>query len=86
MIYYLLVRTNANGRIKFQFNHLIDYLILLSVHPTRPLLATSSGQRRFAGDIRVTISEDEDEENLFAELNFKKIPRENCVKIWSFIK
>ena len=49
-------------------------------------MATSSGQRRFAGDVRVTASEDEDEDNLFAELNVKKIPRENCVKIWPFIK
>jgi hypothetical protein len=49
-------------------------------------MATSSGQRRFAGDVRITTSEDEDEENLNAEFNLKKIPRENCVKIWSFIK
>jgi len=47
-------------------------------------LATSSGQRRFAGDVRVTMSEDEDEENLSAEFNVQKIPRENSVKIWSF--
>ena len=60
--------------------------VWFSIHPKRPLLATSSGQRRFAGDIRVTISEDEDEDNLFAELNVKKIPRENCVKIWAFNK
>jgi hypothetical protein len=49
-------------------------------------MATSSGQRRFAGDVRITTSEDEDEENLYAEFNLKKIPRENCVKIWPFIK
>jgi hypothetical protein len=49
-------------------------------------MATSSGQRRFAGDVRITTSEDEDEENLNAEFNLKKIPRENCVKIWPFIK
>jgi hypothetical protein len=34
----------------------------------------------------VTVSEDEDEDNLYAEFNVKKIPKENCVKIWSFIK
>jgi hypothetical protein len=61
-------------------------LLLFSIHPKRSLLATSSGQRRFAGEVRVTMSEDEDEENLSAELNVQKIPRENCVKIWSFIK
>ena len=57
-----------------------------SIHPTRPLLATSSGQRRFAGDVRLTLSEDEDEENVYAEFNLKKIPRENCVKIWPLVK
>jgi hypothetical protein len=31
------------------------------------------------------MSEDEDEENIYAELNVQKIPRENCVKIWSFV-
>jgi hypothetical protein len=61
-------------------------LIIFSIHPKQSLLATSSGQRRFAGEVQVTLSEDDDEENFNAELNIKKIPRENCVKIWSFIK
>ena len=61
-------------------------VFIVSIHPQRPLLATSSGQRRFAGDVQVTVSEDEDEDNLNAEFNVKKIPKENCVKIWSFIK
>ncbi len=74
------------GRIEILDIYLIDNFFLYSIHPKRSLLATSSGQRRFAGDIRVTISEDEDEENLNAEFNLKKIPRENCVKIWSLIK
>ncbi len=59
---------------------------MFSIHPKQPLLATSSGQRRFAGEVQITMSEDEDEENLNAELNVQKIPRENCVKIWSFTK
>lgn len=61
-------------------------MLNLSIHPKLPLLATSSGQRRFAGEVRVTLSEDEDEENLAAEFNLKRIPRENCIKIWSFLK
>ena len=32
------------------------------------------------------MSEDEDEENVYAEFNLQKIPRENSVKIWSFVK
>ena len=59
-------------------------ILNFSIHPKLPLLATSSGQRRFAGDVRVTMSEDEKEENLSAEFNVQKIPRENSVKIWSF--
>ncbi|CAF3318132.1 unnamed protein product [Rotaria sp. Silwood2] len=58
----------------------------ISIHPKRPLFATSSGQRHFAGDVQVTVSEDEDEENLYAEFNLKKIPKENSVKIWSLTK
>lgn len=62
-----------------------DHSLSFSIHPKRPLLATSSGQRRFAGEVRVPMSED-DEENFDAELNVRKIPRENCVKIWSYTK
>ncbi|CAF0876145.1 unnamed protein product [Adineta ricciae] len=75
-----LVTGNSNGRILgWDINDsstpVLDFLAHndctngISIHPKRPLFATSSGQRRFAGDIRVTVSEDEDEDNLFAELN-----------------
>ena len=60
--------------------------MLFSIHTKQPLLATASGQRYFAGDVRVTASEDEDEDNLNAEFNLKKIPKENSVKIWPFMK
>ncbi|UJR10513.1 hypothetical protein I4U23_014716 [Adineta vaga] len=92
-----LVTGNSNGHVLgWNINDpstpILDFLAHddctngISIHPTKPFLATSSGQRRFAGDIHVTVSEDEDEDNLFAELNVKKIPRENCVKIWPFNK
>lgn len=70
----------------FEYLGRIIISFLFSIHPKYPLLATSSGQRRFAGDVRVTMSEDEDEENLYAEFNLNRIPRENCIKIWSFTK
>jgi len=94
----MLVTGNSNGHVLgWDINTnsstpIVDFLAHndctngISIHPKRSLVATSSGQRRFAGDVQVTISEDEDEENLSAEFNLKKIPRENCVKIWSFIK
>lgn len=62
------------------------FIVKFSIHPKRPLFATASGQRYFAGDVRVTASEDEDEENISAEFNVKRIPKENTVKIWPFSK
>lgn len=80
-----MIAPMVSGTIEKRHQSLLR-LVRFSLHPTRALLATSSGQRRFAGDVRVTLSEDEDEENVYAEFNLKKIPRENCVKIWPLVK